>query len=95
MKINKLTRKQASDKSDKFNSVESPAGLQYYRSGSSKNSDNMATWNVHDSFIRDEHSPNDLQMRTLVKSPTSNLINTPKMLELDVNRMIISQNQAS
>ena len=95
MKINKLTRKQASDKSDKSDNPDSSSGLKYYRSGSSKNSENMATWNVEDSFIRDEHSPNDQQRRTLVKSPTSNLINTPKMLELDVNRMIISQNQAS
>ncbi len=93
MKVNKLSKKQPSDKSDKS---DPDSTLKYYRSGSSKNSDNMATWNVEDSFIRDEHSPNsDQQRRTLVKSPTANLINTPKMLELDVNRMIISQNQAS
>lgn len=90
MRIHKLNKKQLSDK------VDNGSNLKYYRSDSSKNSENMATWNVEDSFIRDEpSSANNELRRSLVKSPISNLINTPKMLELDVNRMIISQNQAS
>ena len=46
MKINKLSRKETPNRTlEKSNSE---AILKYYRSGSSKNSENMATWNVSD-----------------------------------------------
>ncbi len=120
MRINKIQKKEKSNKTPD-NRTDPDLILKYYRSGSSRNSEHMATWNVsqnfssiqntcslsftlkfnlkvEDSFVRDENS-SEFKRTTLVKSPTqsnpTNLLNTPKMLELDVNRMIISQNQAA